>query len=500
MAAEILCLSALEIAESVRCGRITAEQVLDAYLGRISSVEPKVHAFLTIPKDRARLAARRVDEMVRSGGDPGPLSGVPIAVKDNIATRGLRTTSGSRILEQFVPMHDATAVKRIEDAGALVIGKTNLDEFGMGSSTEHSAFGPTMNPWSLDRVPGGSSGGSSAAVAAGMATLALGTDTGGSVRQPAGFCGLVGCKPQYGSVSRWGLTSFASSLDVIGPMARDARDCAHLLNTLQGHDRHDSTSLPRRARIDLDTLERPVKGMTLGLPKGWGLEGLGSPVHDALDRVIDSFTNAGVSLVLKDLPLPSHAISCYYLLANAEASSNLARFDGVRYGHRSNEVTDLESLYCLSRGKGLGTEVKRRILIGTYALSSGYYDEYYVKAQRAREQFRIDFAKSMRDCDAILLPTSPTPAFRLGEKIRDPLTMYLSDLFTILPNLLEVPAVSFPGVPSKDCLPVGLQLYGKGDDEETLLRFVRAYEKRTDWVASVRDGRGPATGPIGNGD
>jgi len=474
---ELLGLQAREIAAAVRSQRLRAVEVLKSYRAQVDSVEGGIHAFLSLCWDRAEQRARQVDEVVRSGGDPGPLAGVPVAIKDNISTRGLRTTCASRVLEDFVPLFDATAVRKIEAAGAVIVGKTNLDEFGMGSSTENSAFGPTRNPWEAARVPGGSSGGSAAAVAAGMATLALGTDTGGSVRQPAGFCGLVGLKPQYGSVSRWGLVAFASSLDQIGPMARDAADCALLYNIIQGQDPRDATSLRDGANIASQDLDRSVRGLTLGLPSAWLGEGLDPEVRAALDESVRLFRDLGVGIEEVDLPDPRHAISVYYLLANAEASSNLARYDGVRYGRRSPSAVDLDSLYEISRGEGLGTEVKRRILLGTFVLSSGYYEAYYLKAQRVRELLRRRFEAAVARVDAILIPTSPTPAFRIGEKIEDPLAMYLSDVYTTLANLLGTPAVSFPAGLTREGLPIGLQLYGRVRDESTLLRLVRAHEK-----------------------
>ena len=476
-AADIVTHSAHDIAAAVRERRLTAAQVTDAFLDRIQRLDGPLHAFLTVAEERSRLSAARVDALVRSGRDPGPLAGVPVAVKDNISTRGLRTTCGSRILEEFVPLFDATAVGRLEAAGAIVIGKTNLDEFGMGSSTEHSAFGPTRNPWNLSCVPGGSSGGSAAAVAAGLAPVALGTDTGGSVRQPGAFCGLVALKPHYGTGSRYGLVAFASSLEGIGPMAQDAADCACLWNLLQGADTHDSTSLAAVEEIVPADLDRPVKGLRLGLPSNWLAEGLDERVRASLNETIRIYNDLGVEIAEVDLPDPKVAISTYYIIANAEASSNLARYDGVRYGRRASEPPSLEALYKRSRAEGFGAEVKRRVLLGTFVLSSGYYDAYYLRAQRVRQRLREQVDSVLARYDALLLPTSPTPPFRIGEKLEDPLTMYLSDVYTILPNLLQGPAVSFPGQATADGLPVGLQLYGRARDEATLLHLVRAHEK-----------------------
>ncbi len=496
----ILAMGAVEIARRVRAGEILAEEVLDAHLTRIAGAEPAVRAFVTIAEARARDAARRADSAVRAGGDPGALAGVPVAVKDNISTRGLRTTCASRILEDFVPTFDATAVRKIEAAGALLIGKTNLDEFGMGSSTENSAFGPTMNPWDPGRVPGGSSGGSAAAVASGMASAALGSDTGGSVRQPGGFCGLVGLKPHYGHVSRWGLVAFASSCDQIGVLARDAADCALLWNVIRGRDARDATSLPDPDAITPRDLDRPAQGIRLGLPREWLGDGVDPEVRVSLDRAAEAFRGCGARVLDVALPDPRYAIAAYHVIANAEASSNLARFDGVRYGRRSGACGGIDELYERSRGEGFGLEVKRRILLGTFVLSSGYYDAYYLKARRVRDHLRACYEELLRGIDAILLPTSPTPAFRLGEKAGDPLAMYHADLFTILSNLVAAPAVSFPGAPASGGLPIGLQLCGRPRDEATLLALVRAHERAHGDAGSVRGGAGPATaapGPCG---
>jgi aspartyl-tRNA(Asn)/glutamyl-tRNA(Gln) amidotransferase subunit A len=489
---EILSWGAAEIAGAVRGRRIRALEAVEAFLDRIREVEPAVHAFLAIDGERARVAASRIDAAVADGLDPGPLAGVPIAIKDNITMRGLPTTCGSRILDGFLPLFDATAVRRLEAAGAVIVGKTNMDEFAMGSSTENSAFGPTRNPWDLTRVPGGSSGGSAAAVAAGMVPCALGSDTGGSVRQPGGFCGLVALKPQYGRVSRWGLVAFASSLDQIGPIARDATDCALLLNAIQGRDPHDATSFPDARAVTAEELEGGVRGLRVGLPGGWLAHGVDPEVRRAVEDAVRRYEQLGVVVETVDLPDPAYGIAVYYIVADAEASSNLARFDGVRYGRRIAGEGDLRALYEESRGAGFGTEVKRRILMGTFVLSAGYAEAYYGKARRVAADLGRRTLEAMEGLDALLLPTSPTPAFRLGEKVNDPLAMYLSDVFTILANLLQFPAVSFPGGTSATGLPIGLQLYGRPHGEATLLRLVQAHERVHDGSGSVRGGAGPA--------
>jgi aspartyl-tRNA(Asn)/glutamyl-tRNA(Gln) amidotransferase subunit A len=484
--------SACSLRDAVCAGRLTAQEVLERCYARISRTDPHVHAFLTLSEDRAVRAAEKVDSTVRGGGDPGLLAGVPIAVKDNISTRGVRTTCASRLLEAFVPVFDATAVERVEAAGGLIVGKTNLDEFGMGSSTEHSAFGPTRNPWNLGSVPGGSSGGSAAAVAAGMVPLALGTDTGGSVRQPGAFCGLVGMKPQYGTISRWGLVAFASSFDCIGPLARSAADCAVFLRVLQGRDPRDATSLDPQHQIAPGFLDGSVEGLRIGLPVGWLGEAAHTEVLACLKYARGLFCDLGIAVSEVELPDPRYAVSTYYLIANAEASSNLARFDGVRYGRRSTLSSDLLSLYECSRGEGFGAEVKRRILLGTFVLSTGYYEDYYLRAQCARERLRCAFEQVVSEVDAILIPTAPTTAFRLGEKLEDPLMMVLSDLYTILPNLLQVPAITFPAGRSSRGLPIGLQLIGRAHGEATLLRLVHAFEKAHGDEGSARGEQGPA--------
>jgi aspartyl-tRNA(Asn)/glutamyl-tRNA(Gln) amidotransferase subunit A len=472
--------SAEDLARKVRGGDVSASEVLESILMRIAEVEQHVNAFLSIDADGAKAGARDIDERVAQGEDPGPLAGVPVAVKDNICTRDVETTCASHILEGFRPVYDATAVSNLRRRGAVILGKTNMDEFGMGSSTENSAFGPTRNPWKLDRVPGGSSGGSAATVASGMSPLALGSDTGGSVRQPAGMCGLVAMKPHYGSVSRYGLVAFASSLDQIGPMARTASDCALLYNAVLGHDPLDSTSLAETSAVELDRLSDSVAGMTMGLPRSWMGEGCDPEVQRAADETVAVLESLGVTFRDVSLPKPDHSLAAYYILADAEASSNLARYDGIRYGPRVEEPEDLEDLYTRTRGEGFGAEVKRRIILGTYVLSAGYYDAYYRKAQRARRLIRESLESALKGLDALLIPTSPTPPFRLGEKIEDPLAMYLSDIYTITANLAGYPALAFPAGVTDDGLPVGMQLYGRDGSEEKLFRLVAAHEAATE--------------------
>jgi aspartyl-tRNA(Asn)/glutamyl-tRNA(Gln) amidotransferase subunit A len=413
--------------------------------------------------------------MARSGEAKLPLAGIPVAVKDNISTRHLRTTCGSRILQGYVPPYSATAVEALESAGAVVIGKTNCDEFGMGSSTENSAFQVTRNPFDLERVAGGSSGGSAVAVAAGMASLALGSDTGGSVRQPASFCNVVGIKPTYGRISRYGLVAFASSLDVIGLLARSPRDAALLLSTVAGVDERDSTSARVPVPDYLAALENPVKGLRVGVPREFFDPGLDREVRSIIDAALRNAASLGCEIEDVSLPHTPHAVADYYIIAPAEASSNLARYDGVRYGHRAPNPRDLADMYVRSRSQGFGAEVKRRIMIGTFALSSGYYEAYYGRAMKVRTLIRQDYEKAFEKVDALLAPVSPTPAFRIGEKTDDPLAMYLSDIYTVTANLAGIPALSLPCGFTSGGLPVGLQILGSHFQEETLLRLAHHY-------------------------
>jgi len=468
-------LSGTEIAAWVRSGRTTASDVIAAHLSRIAARDDAIGAFISVAGDSAREAAAHVDRRVARGGDPGPLAGVPIAVKDNICTAGIRTTCASKMLAQHVPHYDATAIKRLKAAGAVVIGKTNLDEFGMGSSTETSAFGVTRNPWDRERVPGGSSGGSAAAVAAGMAPIALGSDTGGSVRQPGGFCGVPAFKPRYGAVSRNGLVAFASSLDQIGWFARTPDDLELVSRVVCGHDPLDATSrcdTPRRpeAPCESGTSPTPLRGRTIGLPRRLLRSGCDADVIHCLEAVGECAEALGARTVEIDIMDPGLAVAAYYVLASAEASANLARYDGIRYGPRA-EGTDFVDAISAVRRAGFGLEVKRRILLGTYALSAGYHEAVYRRALGARALIRDDIDRAFDAVDVVLLPTSPTTAFRIGERIDDPLAMYLSDVFTISANLTGYPALSFPAGLSSDGLPIGLQLLGADDGEETILRI-----------------------------
>jgi aspartyl-tRNA(Asn)/glutamyl-tRNA(Gln) amidotransferase subunit A len=467
--------SASEIAARVRAGEVRAVDVIESHLERIALLDGELNAFISVAQEPARSEARRVDALVAKGEDPGRLAGVPVAVKDNIVTRGLRTTCASKILERHVPLYDATAVARLRAEGAIVIGKTNMDEFAMGSSTENSCFGPTRNPWATDRVPGGSSGGSAAAVAARMAPVALGSDTGGSVRQPGAFCGVLALKPTYGTVSRYGLVAFASSLDQIGVFARSAADVALVLDTISGHDERDATSLPMPPSRTAEALASPtLDGIRVGVPRALLGEGVSRTVIEAFDASIEQLRALGAVIVDVTLMDPNLAVATYYVVAGAEASSNLARYDGVRYGHRRASA-ELESMYAETRTEGFGMEVKRRILLGTYVLSSGYYDAYYDRAMKVRHVIRDDLDRCFRSADVLCLPTTPSPAFRIGEIVDDPLQMYLQDIFTITANLTSYPAISMPAGFSPEGLPIGTQLIGRGRDESTLIRVAAAY-------------------------
>jgi aspartyl-tRNA(Asn)/glutamyl-tRNA(Gln) amidotransferase subunit A len=465
--------SAGALAAAVRAREVSALEVADAHLERALRCNDHLGAFLHLEPEAARKEARAIDRRLAAGEDPGPLAGVPVALKDNLCAKGMPTTCGSRILEPFVPPYDAHVVERLRQAGAVLFGKTNLDEFAMGSSTENSAFGPARNPFALDRTSGGSSGGSAAAVAAGLAPLALGSDTGGSIRQPAAFTGIVGLKPTYGLVSRYGLVAFASSLDQIGPLARDVDDAALLLAAVAGHDPRDATS----SRAALPSLREPValEGLRLGVPREFFGAGLAPDVAAAVEDARALLAAQGAETVEVSLPLTRHAIAVYYIVAPSEASSNLARYDGVRYGARS-ESNSVDGMFAATRGAGFGREVKRRILLGTFALSSGYYEAYYGRAQKVRAAMRAELEAVFREVDLLLTPTTPTPAFRLGEKIEDPLAMYLSDVLTVTANLCGVPALSLPCGRSGDGLPIGLQLMAPRFGEARLLGAARAYE------------------------
>jgi aspartyl-tRNA(Asn)/glutamyl-tRNA(Gln) amidotransferase subunit A len=470
-----------EAHELLKTRAIGARELLDAVEARVAAVDGEIHAYLTLCREAARAQADAADRRLRSGESVTPLTGIPIALKDNLCTTGVKTTCASKILEGFIPPYDATVVARLRAQGAVFVGKTNMDEFAMGSSTENSAFGVTRNPWDRTRIPGGSSGGSAAAVAADECAGALGSDTGGSIRQPAACCGITGLKPTYGRVSRYGLVAFASSLDQIGPLTKDVTDCALMMNAIAGHDPLDSTSADVACPDFTQGLERGVRGLRVGVPKEYFIAGMDRSVEDAVKAAIGALEREGAIPVDVSLPHTEYAVAVYYLLATAEAGSNLARYDGVRYGHRAKAPADLIDLYVRSRAEGFGPEVKRRIMLGTYALSSGYYDAYYAKAQRVRTLIKRDFDRAFERVDVIATPTAPTPAFRLGEKTQDPLQMYLSDIFTISVNLAGVPALSMPCGFSSEGLPIGLQLIGKPFDEETVLRAASTYEQATTW-------------------
>ncbi|NLX24273.1 MAG: Asp-tRNA(Asn)/Glu-tRNA(Gln) amidotransferase subunit GatA [Phycisphaerae bacterium] len=474
-----------EIRDTIRSRTTGAREWMGYTLERIDALEPKLHALVSYDGDRAMEQARLADERIAAGQPVGPLAGVPLLIKDNLCTSFGRTTCASRILANFEAPYDAHVVERLHRAGAIIVGKTNLDEFAMGSSTENSAHGPTRNPWNLDHVPGGSSGGSAATVAAGVVAGSLGSDTGGSIRQPASFCGVVGLKPTYGRVSRYGLVAYGSSLDQIGPFARDVRDVALLLANIAGHDPRDSTCVKRPVPDYLAALDTPLAGMHIGVADEYFGEGLDPEVRAAIEAAIDVYRAAGARIVPVHLPHMKYAIACYYLIATAEASSNLARYDGVHYGHRTAKPRDYIDMYCASRQEGFGDEVKRRIMLGTYALSSGYYDAYYLKALKVRTLIRNDFEKAFKEADVIVGPASPVPAIRIGERINDPLAMYLMDIYTVSANLAGVPGVSVPCGFSSAGLPVGLQLMGPHFAEDRLLRIAHEYQLRTDWHTRV---------------
>jgi aspartyl-tRNA(Asn)/glutamyl-tRNA(Gln) amidotransferase subunit A len=469
-----------ELGERFRRRELTPSDATRAYLARIEALDPQVKAYLTITAEPALRQAADADARYKAGAPRGPLDGVPIAVKDVLCTRGIRTTCGSKILERFVPPYDATAVARLGEAGAVLLGKLNMDEFARGSATENSGFFPTRNPWDLTRVPGGSSGGSAAAVAADLAGAALGTDTGGSIRQPAAFCGDVGLKPTYGRVSRYGLVAFASSLDQIGPLTKDVEDTAIVLQAIAGHDPMDSTSVDVPVPDYRTELGRGVEGLRVGIPAEYFIEGLDPEVEAAVRAAIGVLEKLGARSEPVSLPHTEYGLAAYYLIAPAEASSNLARYDGVKYGLRVGRARDLIEMYSRTRAAGFGAEVKRRIMLGAYALSAGYYDAYYGKAQRVRTLVRRDFQQAFERVDVIAAPTTPGVAFKFGEK-EDPLQMYLNDVFTIPVNLSGLPGVSVPAGFTMAGLPIGLQLIGRAFDEAMLLRVAHAYERATAW-------------------
>ena len=477
-------LTLCELQKKFTAGEVTAKEIVRAYFLRIGQVEPKVKAYVTTQKEQAMVQAAALDDSLKGWRKTQPMMGMPLAIKDNLCTEGVTTTCSSRMLQNFVPPYDATVIAMLRAQGYVLLGKTNLDEFAMGSSTENSAFGPSRNPWNLQCVPGGSSGGSAAAVAADECVAALGSDTGGSIRQPAAFCGVVGLKPTYGRVSRYGLIAFASSLDQIGPITKDVADAAFLLGVIAGHDPMDSTSADVPVPDYTKALKKKdLKKLKVGIPAEFFAEGLDPEVEQAVRAAIEELKSLGGEIKEIQLPRTDAAVAVYYVIATAEASSNLARFDGVKFGLRSKDTKDLLELYTKTRQEGFGPEVKRRIMLGTYALSSGYYDAYYGKAQAVRTLIRQDFDAAFKEVDLIVTPVTPTPAFKLGEKSEDPLQMYLSDIFTISVNLAGLPAIALPCGFSKAGLPIGLQLIGRAFQEDTLLRAAYAYEQATQWRA-----------------
>lgn len=456
---------------------ITSLELTQAVLARIDEVEGDVQAYLTVTRDEALAQAKAVDEKIARGEEIAFLEGIPGAIKDNICTKGVKTTCASRILQKFVPPYDATVVQKLAAQNPVVLGKTNLDEFAMGGSTENSAFHPTHNPWNTDCVPGGSSGGSAAAVAAGTAVWALGSDTGGSIRQPASFCGVVGMKPTYGRVSRYGLVAYASSLDQIGPITKDVTDCANILNIIAGRDEMDSTSIDSVVPDYTKSLVQDVKGLKIGLPKEYFVKGMDPEVEGAVKAAVKQLEALGAEVVEISLPNTDYAISTYYLIAPAEAATNLARYDGVSYGERAEDAADLVEMMTRTRSQYLGEEVKRRIMIGNYALSAGYYDAYYLKALKVRRLVKEDYDKAFKEVDVIICPAAPSVAYKIGEKIDNPLEMYLQDACTVPLNLAGLPGISVPCGYNKDKMPIGMQIIGKALDEETLIRVAYTYEQ-----------------------
>ncbi|GAB4355460.1 MAG: Asp-tRNA(Asn)/Glu-tRNA(Gln) amidotransferase subunit GatA [Candidatus Abyssubacteria bacterium] len=473
-------LPAHQLHERLVSGEVTSVGLTEKVFESIERRDPRVRAYLLLLRESALSAAERVDAKIRSGTPIHPLAGIPVALKDVLCMKDTETTCSSRILKGFIAPYDATVVERLKAVGAVIVGKTNMDEFAMGSSTEHSAFFPTYNPWDTSRTPGGSSGGSAAAVAAGEAVMALGSDTGGSIRQPAAFCGIVGLKPTYGRVSRYGLVAFASSLDQIGPLTRDVTDCALVMNVIGGHDPRDSTSAEMPLPDFTARLVDDVKGLRLGVPREYFIEGMDPEVERAVREAIKVLEERGAESVEISLPHTEYGLAAYYVVAPAEASANLARYDGVKYGYRNPTHETLLEMYYKTRSEGFGPEVKRRIMLGTFALSSGYYDAYYLKAQKVRTLIKRDFERAFERCDFVVTPTTPTPPFRLGEKLDDPLQMYLSDVFTLPVNLTGLPAMVIPCGLSSTRLPIGLQLIGRPFDEETLFRAAYTFEQNTD--------------------
>ena len=468
-----------EIAKDIKNKKVTIKEVLDSVYKRIEDVEPKVGAYITLTKNEAYKRADELQEKLDKGEDIGLLGGVPIAIKDNICTKNVKTTCASKMLENFEPIYNATVIEKLEDAGAIMIGKTNMDEFAMGSSTETSYFKKTANPWDVERVPGGSSGGSAACVSADMAYAALGSDTGGSIRQPASYCSVVGLKPTYGLISRYGLIAFASSLDQIGPFGKTVEDTAIMLNVIAGHDKKDTTSADLEKKDYTKSLVNDVKGMKIGVPGSFVNDGINNDVKEAYDNSVNTLKELGAEIVDVKLEYAKYSLATYYIIATAEASSNLGRYDGIRYTYRSPEAKTLKEIYKKSRSEGFGAEVKRRIILGTYVLSSGYYDAYYKKAQQVRTLVMNEFNKAFEKYDIIVTPVSPTTAFKLGERSTNPMEMYLADICTVSVNIAGLPGMSIPcGVDSQG-LPIGMQLIGNKFCEETIINAAYAYEQET---------------------
>ncbi len=472
-----------ELSAMLEAGEVTSVQLTEHFLQRIKQLDGNLNSFITVTEEQALKAAAEADA-ARAAGNAGPLTGVPIAHKDIFCTDGVRTSCGSKMLDNFESPYDATVVEKMKQAGVIMLGKTNMDEFAMGSSNETSYYGAVKNPWNTDTVPGGSSGGSAASVAARLAPATTGTDTGGSIRQPASFCGITGLKPTYGRVSRYGMIAFASSLDQAGPMAQSAEDCALLLNAMSGFDPKDSTSLDREVPDYSADLNKPLDGLKVGLPKEYFGEGLSEEINTVVQAAIEEYKSMGAEIVEISLPNTHLAVPVYYVVAPAECSSNLSRFDGVRFGHRCEDPQDLEDLYKRSRGEGFGDEVKRRIMVGTYALSAGYYDAYYIKAQQLRRLITEDFNRAFEQVDVIMGPAAPETAFKIGEKSDDPISMYLSDIYTIAVNLAGLPGMSIPAGFSNN-MPVGLQLIGNHFDEARLLNVAHQYQQKTDWHRQI---------------
>ena len=478
---ELYNLTISEIAKKIKEKSVSIKEVLDSVYSRIDNVDNKIGAYITLTKENAYKKAEMLQERLDDGEDIGVLGGVPIGIKDNICTNGVKTTCASRMLEDFVPFYDATVIEKLEKSGAIILGKLNMDEFAMGSSTETSYIKKTKNPWDTARVPGGSSGGSAAAVAADMAFATLGTDTGGSIRQPASFCGVVGLKPTYGLVSRYGVVAFASSLDQVGPITKNVEDAAIMLNVIAGHDKKDTTSAKLESVDYKEGLVNDIKGKKIGILSDFVEEGVNAEVKNAYKEAIKTLENAGASIVNISLDYIKYSLPTYYIIATAEASSNLGRYDGIRYGHRALEFNDLDELYVKSRTEGFGDEVKRRILLGTYVLSSGYYDAYYKRAQKVRTLIINDFKEAFKKCDAIVIPTTPNTAFKFGEKTKNPIEMYLEDIYTVPVNIAGLPGISVPSGSDKNGMPIGMQFISKAFDEKNLLQIAYTFEQNTNF-------------------